>query len=257
MSRAAHKILKADPVMAALIEVAQPYERDQRPERTPFEVLSRAIAHQQLNGVVAGRILARLCALYQETFPSPQQLLQTEDAQLRSVGFSFSKIAALKDLASKTVEGVVPTIDEMQQLTDDEIVERVTQVRGIGRWTVEMMLMFHLHRPDVLPVDDFGVRNGFRLAYRLAGMPTTRALALFGERWRPHRTLAAWYLWRACDLHKAQKLPSHRRRIRVELQAARVKKKARKKIARKRAANASAKSTKKASRKSGKARARE
>lgn len=220
MTRAAHRILKADPIMAALIEAAIPFELESRPERAPFEALARAIAHQQLHGVAAERILARFIALFgAEAFPSPQQVLDAEAAKLRTVGFSYAKIAALKDLASKTVSGVVPTSTELQSLDDAQIIERLTSVRGIGRWTVEMMLMFQLRRPDVLPVGDFGVRNGFRLAYKLAGMPTARALAQFGERWKPHRTMAAWYLWRAVELSRQNRLPRHRRRTRVEIEA--------------------------------------
>ncbi len=129
------------------------------------------------------------------------------EATLRAAGFSFAKIASLRDLATKTIEGVVPDHPTLAILSNDEIIERLTQVRGIGRWTVEMMLMFQLDRPDVLPVDDFGVRNGFRLAYGLRKMPAPKALALFGERWTPYRTAAAWYLWRAVELHRDGKLP--------------------------------------------------
>src|SRR6185369_17807048 len=121
--------------------------------------------------------------------------------------FSGSKTAALKDLATKTLEGVVPDRATLLSLGDTQIIERLTQVRGIGRWTVEMMLMFQLGRPDILPVDDFGVRNGFRLAYGLRKMPHPKALALFGERWSPHRSAAAWYLWRVAELHRAGTLP--------------------------------------------------
>ena len=125
---------------------------------------------------------------------------------------------ALKDLAAKTIGGTVPARAELDTLSDQQIIERLTEVRGIGRWTVEMMLMFQLQRPDVLPVDDFGVRNGFRLAYRLRGMPKARALAQFGERWKPYRSLAAWYLWRANDLARRKLLPRATRPPRIALQ---------------------------------------
>jgi DNA-3-methyladenine glycosylase II len=134
---------------------------------------------------------------------------------LRAAGFSLAKITALKDLAKKTLAGVVPERAGLDGIGDEEIIERITQVRGVGRWTVEMMLMFQLGRPDVLPVDDFGVRNGFRLAYGLRKMPTPRALVSFGERWRPHRTAAAWYLWRALELARAGKLPAPTEPIRL------------------------------------------
>jgi len=211
---AAHRILRADPVMAALIgaagrrRLATLGERIALEQRSPYESLARAIAHQQLHGKAAQSILARLTDLFGQRFPAPEELLAAEPAQLRTTGFSFAKIAALRDLAARTLEGVVPaTATALEPLSDLEIIERLTTVRGIGRWTVEMMLIFQLGRPDVLPVDDFGVCNGFRLAYGLAGMPRPRALAEFGERWKPHRSLAAWYLWRAVELEQRGALP--------------------------------------------------
>jgi DNA-3-methyladenine glycosylase II len=174
--------------------------------------------------VVARRILARFTALYAPAeFPEPAAVLATADEPLRGAGFSYSKINALRDLADKVISGVVPTVAELHALDNDAIIERITQVRGIGRWTVEMMLMFQLGRPDVLPVDDFGVCNGFRLAYGLKGMPRPRALAEFGVRWAPHRSLAAWYLWRAVDLARAGKLPRAGRAPRVALKQTRAK----------------------------------
>ena len=220
MSRAAHRILKADPVMAALIAAVGPVRLGRsalRAQQSPFESLARAIAHQQLHGAAAERILGRLVALFAPaSFPSPQQLLAAEPTQLRAVGFSFAKVAALKDLAAKTVAGIVPGgAAELAELSDLQIITRLTSVRGIGRWTVEMMLIFQLERPDVLPVDDFGVRNGFRLAYGLPGMPLPRALAEFGERWKPYRSMAAWYLWRAVELARSAQLPPCERPPRI------------------------------------------
>jgi DNA-3-methyladenine glycosylase II len=239
-TRAAYRILRADPVMAALIEAAGPYRVEPLPDHPPFQSLARAIAHQQLHGVAAERILGRFVAACgtDGAFPHPQQVLDAEQARLRATGFSFAKIAALKDLAAKTLSGVVPPRAELDTLPDMQIIERITAVRGIGRWTVEMMLMFQLQRPDVLPVDDFGVRNGFRLAYRLRGLPTPRALAQFGQRWQPFRSLAAWYLWRANDLAKVGKLPRAARPPRIALQvvpkpSSRLKGKSRLKTARK------------------------
>jgi DNA-3-methyladenine glycosylase II len=220
-TRAAYKVLEADPVMAGLIAAAGPYRPEPMPDHPPFETLVRAIAHQQLHGVAAERILARFIdACGNGCFPRPQQVIDAADAQLRACGFSYAKIAALKDLAAKTIGGMVPARSELDTLSDLEIIDRLTEVRGIGRWTVEMMLMFQLQRPDILPVDDFGVRNGFRLAYRLRGMPRARALAQFGERWKPHRSLAAWYLWRANDLARVKKLPRGGRPPRIALQPA-------------------------------------
>ncbi len=213
-----------DPVMARLIAAAGPCTIELQLERPPFEALAGAIAHQQLNGVVAKRILARFAALYAPAeFPQPAAVAATADAELRAVGFSYAKIRALRDLAEKVISGVVPSSAELHTLDNDTIVERITQVRGIGRWTVEMLLMFRLGRPDVLPVDDYGVCNGFRLAYGLKGMPRPRALAEFGARWAPHRSLAAWYLWRAVDLAREKKLPRARRAPKVAVKQARAK----------------------------------
>jgi DNA-3-methyladenine glycosylase II len=208
MDARARRVLQSDPVMAALMKAAGPYRPQSRPPHAPFEALARAIAHQQLHGVAAERILARFVALFAPPgFPMPHHVLGAHDQHLRGVGFSFAKVAALKDLAARTLDGTVPAAAELELLSDHQIIERLCAVRGIGRWTVEMMLMFQLKRPDVLPVDDFGVRNGFRLAYGLKRMPTARALAQYGERWQPYRTVAAWYLWRAVELAKTQQLP--------------------------------------------------
>ena len=197
-----------DVVMGGIIQAAGPYTLKANLEDTPFVALARAIAHQQLHATAANTILKRFIdTVGGGAFPTPQQVLDAPEAVLRAAGFSTAKSASLKDLAAKTIAGIVPTSDELLALEDLAIIERLTQVRGIGRWTVEMMLMFQLGRRDVLPVDDFGVRNGFRLAYGLRKMPSSRALAMFGERWAPHRSAAAWYLWRAVELHEAGTLP--------------------------------------------------
>src|SRR5207244_11520819 len=156
--------------------------------------------------------------------------------RLRAAGFSFAKVAALKDLAAKTLAAVVPDGATLMQLSDEQIIARLTQVRGIGRWTVEMLLRFQLGRPDVLPVDDFGVRAGFRAAYGLGRMPHPRALAAWGERWKPFRTTAAWYLWRALELKRAGTLPSPAERIRLP-RVKRLRRAARRGAARPRAAS--------------------
>ncbi len=230
MRRRERALAGCDPVMARLIAAAGPCTLDARLERTPFESLASSIAHQQLNGAVARRILDRFVALYAPAeFPQPTQLLATDEAALRAVGFSFAKVRALRDLAEKTQSGVVPESAELVELGDLHIIERLTQVRGIGPWTVQMMLMFQLGRPDVLPIDDYGVRNGFRLAYGLKGLPTPRALAEFGARWRPHCSMAAWYLWRAVDLARDGKLPKAGCAPRVAIQKQRVTAKPKKK----------------------------
>ncbi len=214
---------RADPVMAALVEAVGPYRLRAERCASPFRHLAQAIASQQISGRAADTILARFVALYDggdadgpaeardppgggtrdDRFPEPAQVLATDPERLRGVGFSAAKAAALRDLAARTLEGVVPDSATLARLDDAAIVTRLTQVRGIGPWTVQMMLMFQLGRPDVLPVDDYGVRNGFRLAYGLAELPTPRELARHGERWAPWRSAAAWYLWRAVDLARA------------------------------------------------------
>jgi DNA-3-methyladenine glycosylase II len=171
--------------------------------RSPFQSLVQAVAHQQLNGTAANTILTRFKKLFPgRRFPRPEDLAGVTDKQIRACGFSFAKIAAIRDIAAKTLAGVVPTSRQIKKLSDSEIIERLTEVRGVGRWTVEMLLIFQLGRPDVLPADDFGVRSGFRLAYRRRELPAPKEILAHGERWRPHRTTAAWYLWRAVDLGK-------------------------------------------------------
>jgi DNA-3-methyladenine glycosylase II len=216
------RLAKVDPILANLIRTAGKFTHTVSAHFTPFHTLARAIAHQQLNGTAAESIFGRFVGLYAVDGTAAAMLeaelvLETPDDKLRAVGLSFAKIASIKDLARKTLDGVVPPSEILHTLADDEIVERLTQVRGIGRWTVEMMLMSRLGRPDVLPIDDFGVRNGFRLAYGLRGMPTPRALAEFGARWAPYRSIAAWYLWRAVDLHRAGKLPAPATPTRIKI----------------------------------------
>lgn len=207
----------ADPVLGAVIRAAGPLRLTPSADCEPFQTLAQAIAHQQLNGTAANMILARLVETCGEAgaFPTPARILATPVAELRSAGFSFAKIAALKDLAAKVLAAVVPDGGRLAALSDAAIIERLTQVRGIGRWTVEMLLIFHLARPDVLPVDDFGVRNGFRAAYGLRKLPHPKALAVWGERWKPFRSAAAWYLWRAVELERAGTLPQPAERIRL------------------------------------------
>ena len=202
--------------LAGLIKVVGPYGIVLERETQPFEALAQAIAHQQLHAAAARNILGRFITnVGGGTFPTPQVVIEAPEQALRAVGFSGSKIAALRDLAIKTTEGIVPDRATLERLEDAEIITRLTEVRGIGRWTVEMMLMFHLGRPDVLPVDDFGVRLGFQLTNGLRKMPAPKVLALYGERWGPHRSAAAWYFWRACELKKAGKLPEPIEQIRL------------------------------------------
>jgi DNA-3-methyladenine glycosylase II len=172
-------------------------------KRTPFVSLVRAVAHQQLHANAAETILRRFRALFpRNRFPTAEQLADVTDDALRACGFSWAKIASLRDIAAKTLDGTVPSSRVVSKLSDEEIIARLTEVRGVGRWTVEMYLIFTLGRPDVLPIDDFGVRNGFRVALNLPEMPKPKELLAFGERWRPQATTAAWYLWRAAGASK-------------------------------------------------------
>jgi DNA-3-methyladenine glycosylase II len=204
MTPAAHKHLaRRDPVMKSLIREHGKCELVPETRRSPFQSLVQAVAHQQLNGTAANTILGRFKKLFpKRRFPRPEDLASVTDKQLRACGFSFAKIASIRDIAAKTLTGVIPTSRQIMKLSDDEIIERLTEVRGVGRWTVEMLLIFQLGRSDVLPVDDFGVRTGFRHAFKKRNMPTAKALLAFGERWRPYRTTAAWYLWCAADAAK-------------------------------------------------------
>ena len=172
-------------------------------QREPYEALVRAIAHQQVHGRAAEAMLGRLLALHAAPeFPPPRFILDLPAEALRGCGFSGSKVAAIRDIAEKSVGGLVPSLAEAAGLDDESLIARLVAIRGVGRWTVEMVLIFTLGRPDVLPVDDFGVREGYRLAAGLAEQPRPRALALIGQDWAPYRSIAAWYLWRRADLAK-------------------------------------------------------
>jgi DNA-3-methyladenine glycosylase II len=199
-------LAKTDPVMRRLIREVGPFTLTPRSKRSPFESLVRAIAYQQLHEKAAESILSRFVALFPaKRFPQPDDLLAMDEQAIRGAGFSQAKVAALRDLATKTLDGTVPTGAIVRKLDDEAIIDRLIAVRGIGRWTVEMLLIFQLGRPDVLPVDDFGVRNGFRIAYGRRSMPMPQEVRRYGERWKPYRTAAAWYLWRAADRAKEAK----------------------------------------------------
>ena len=194
----------ADPVMARLIDAVGPFAMELKTTPSLFVALAESIVYQQLTGKAAATIFARVQALFPRAHhgPTPEQILRVSDERLRGAGLSNAKLLALRDLARRSVDGTVPTLAAAQQLDDETLVARLTEVRGIGRWTVEMLLMFRLGRPDVLPVDDYGVRQGFAIAYRKRKLPLPKALAKYGQRWAPYRTVASWYLWRAVDLSK-------------------------------------------------------
>lgn len=189
------------PKMRAWITRCGPCELEAQAGHTPFQALVSAVAHQQLHGKAAATILARFRKLFASgRFPGPKTLSAVTDDDLRGVGFSRAKVAAIRDIAAQTIAGVVPGSKEIRTLSDQQIIDRLVQVRGVGKWTVEMLLIFTLDRPDVWPVVDYGVRAGWRNLYELEVMPTPKELLALGERFRPHRSVAAWYLWRAADL---------------------------------------------------------
>ena len=175
-------------------------------KKTPsiFVALAESIVYQQLSGKAAATIFGRVCALFPRGAggPTPQQVLAASDEQLRGAGLSRPKLLALRDLAARSRDGKLPTLEEAHRMENEAIIHCLTEVRGIGRWTVEMLLMFRLGRPDVLPVDDYGIRKGFAVAFKKRELPGRKDLEKRGARWRPYRTVASWYLWRATELGK-------------------------------------------------------
>ena len=202
-ARAAMDHLSADRRWAALIARVGPPRLGIDRARGPYEALMRAVAHQQLHGRAAEAILGRFAALGADGFPTPEEVLALPEHRMRGCGFSAAKTAALRDIAAHAASGIVPTRHAARRLSDAALIERLTQIRGVGRWTVEMLLIFTLARPDILPVDDFGVREGYRLLHGLEAQPKPRALAELGAAWAPFRSTASWYLWRAAELARA------------------------------------------------------
>lgn len=199
-AEAVRHLRSVDSTLAELMGRAGPFAMQIRELHDPFEALARNIVYQQLHGNAAAAIHQRVLALFGGDKLRPADILGASEEALRGAGLSGAKLAALKDLAAKTLDGTVPNLARLRRMDDEEIVERLTQVRGIGRWTVEMLLMFRLGRADVLPVGDFAVRKGFALAYGLKESVKPKELAEFGERWRPFRSVASWYMWRAVEL---------------------------------------------------------
>lgn len=203
----------ADRKLARIIAKAGECRLQMETTQSIFEALLEAIVYQQLNGKVAATILGRVKALFPDNsgrlrtrrglvarFPTPQQVRDASPELLRSAGLSQAKMLAIKDLAEKTIEGIVPSARQAHKMSDEELIEHLVQVRGIGRWTVEMLLIFRLGRPDVLSADDYGVRKGFAKIHKMTELPKPKALLAYGERWRPHRSVACWYLWRAAEM---------------------------------------------------------
>lgn len=196
-------LARSDKRLARLIERAGPFTLQPEKMQSPFQALLRAIVYQQLSGKAAATIFGRVKALYPgRNGLHPAAILETPDEALRAAGMSRAKVAGVKDLAAKTLDGTVPSLARLRRMDDAEIVSRLVSVRGIGVWTVEMLLMFRLGRPDVLPVSDLGVRRGFMLTYKTPEMPAARQMTEHAERWRPYRSVASWYLWRAVELHQ-------------------------------------------------------
>ncbi len=190
----------SDSVLAALIDRVGPFALELKPARSLFEALLRAIVYQQLNGKAASAILGRVLAvLRRHGGPTPEALSKVTDKELRGAGLSRGKLAAVRDLAAKCRAGVVPSLREAHLLTDDELAARLTEVRGIGPWTVHMLLMFTLGRPDVMPTGDFGIRLAFKGLYRKRGDPKPEAILKYTRRWRPYRSVASWYLWQSLE----------------------------------------------------------
>jgi 3-methyladenine DNA glycosylase/8-oxoguanine DNA glycosylase len=205
LDEATEHLNRCDRRMAQLIERVGPCTLKLRHEHTIFYSLLRSIVYQQLAGKAAAAILARVDGLFPGALATPAQIAGASEERLRSAGLSRNKMLALKDLAAKTLDGTVPQGSVLDEMSDEEIIERISQVRGIGRWTVEMLLIFRLGRTDVLPLDDFGVRKGFQRTYRLPDLPSKQQMLKKGEKWRPWRSIASWYLWRAAEQKPAVK----------------------------------------------------
>lgn len=204
MNRACTHLSNSDPVLAGLIKRVGPC-RLVVEHHELYQALIRAIAHQQLHAAAARTILGRFLALFPDAdFPAPGDILSASDEAMRACGFSASKTASIRDIAAHAENGTIPTRRGAARLRDMELIERLTVIRGVGRWTVEMILMHTLGRPDVLPVDDFGIREGYRLLHALETQPRPRDLAVIGEAWAPYRSTAAWFLWRAVDLARTK-----------------------------------------------------
>ena len=200
MSPAEKHLAGTDPRLAALIAQSLRYNIKSPTLTRPFDALAESIAYQQLSGKAAATIWGRVRALYpRRKYLDPKLVLQTLDERFRAAGLSRSKIAALKDLAAKTLDGTVPSARALARMTDEEIIACLITVRGIGRWTVEMLLLFDLARPDIWPVHDYGVRKGFAKTFGRRKLPSPKQLLKLGEKWRPYRSVAAWYFWRALD----------------------------------------------------------
>ena len=188
--------------MQRMLERVGPFHMQVRATPSVFAALAEAVVYQQLHGKAAATIFDRVCKLYPRSSKTitAQGLMRIDDESLRGAGLSRNKLLALRDLAQKSIAREIPTIAQVAKLDNDTVIQQLTAVRGVGRWTVEMLLMFRLGRPDILPVDDFGIRKGYALTFGKKDMPAPRELARYGERWAPYRTVASWYLWQRANL---------------------------------------------------------
>jgi DNA-3-methyladenine glycosylase II len=204
--QAVKALKRADPHLARVIALAGPCTLAPT-ELSPFRALLRSIVFQQLSTKAASTIFGRVAALFPDGVPTPEAVLAQRDEALRAAGLSNNKVRSVKDLSEKALAGIVPTREALAGLPDEEVIAHCTQVRGVGQWTVEMMLMFHLGRPDVLPVDDLGIQKGAQRVYGLRKLPSPERLEKLAAPWRPWRSVGSWYLWRALELPEAQVRP--------------------------------------------------
>ena len=220
LAEAIKHLCACDEKLKNLIEETAPFKMDEDELQSPYEALLEAIVHQSISGKAAATIFGRIKALGSNgRVPTPAEILKLRAPTLRKAGLSRAKVLAFKDLAAKTISEVVPTLEDSRAFSDEELVKRLTSVRGIGAWTVEMFLIFRLGRPDVLPIHDLGVKKGWSITYGKKFMPKPKQLLAFGERWRPYRTVASWYMWRACyraghaAMRKIRPAKSRRKRL--------------------------------------------
>lgn len=223
--RALRELAAADPKLGELMRRAGPFTLKLKSQHSPFEALLESIIYQQLHGKAAATIHRRLLESFAPVLtleaagtgahPTPQHILDCPNEQLRAAGLSKNKMLALRDLAAKTIDGTVPDLKHIRRMSDEAIIEHLTQVRGIGRWTVEMLLIFRLGRPNVLPVDDFGVRKGFDLTFGKLkptdkvtpmDLPKPDDMRRRAKKWQPWCSVASWYMWRACDLASGKQI---------------------------------------------------
>ena len=216
-ARVMRELSRADRHLAKVIRRAGCFPTKKQKPQHAFASLLHAIVHQQLAGKAAATIFGRVKALCAGEFPTPEEILQLDETKLRGAGLSRQKIAAVKDLAAKTLDGTVPPLSKLRRMSEEEIHQRLTQVRGIGEWSVQMFLMFRLGRPDVLPIHDLGIRKGFQVVYGHKVVPNPQMILEHGERWRPYRSIASWYLWRAADRESTKPKVKVRAKQRTEL----------------------------------------